>query len=92
MFSSQKPYGGNSNNYQNNDIYGNTSHYSSANSNQQNDSFWGNRGSNRLNNPSEPTLSAAIANDSLYGYNSLNNNKLAESSRASGRYFDCNHF
>lgn len=92
MFGSQKAYGANSNNnnnHTNQHNYGNTSYYSSTSP--SNDSFWGNRSGNRLNysnavaRDSAP-INPAIANDSLYGYNSLDkNSEQIDSNKVSGK-------
>lgn len=91
MFGSQKAYGANSNtnNHTNQHNYGNTSYYSSTSP--SNDSFWGNRSGNRLNysnavaRDSAP-INPAIANDSLYGYNSLDkNSEQIDTNKVSGK-------
>ena len=61
MFGSHNTYGGYNNSY------GNTPYYPPPTSNP--DQFWGNNKQNRVNYRSQDPTAAAIANDSLYGYN-----------------------
>lgn len=97
MFGSQKAYGGNSNNNNNYGNTSHYSSQQSSNASSTNDSFWGNRSQqqqqNRLNysasigsdsgtsNANDQPVPEAIANDSLYGYQTLENSENSKNEK-----------